>query len=300
MPTDRTYLYGYPPPGTPQTRLTLAGLETRVAWVNLAFEFKRRLLSMFNYGLDRGIDVGIGGGWRSSAQQEQVFRARYAIVPCSTSGSLSWNGQCWKLKPGFAPSAPPGRSYHETTPPNDGAIAADLIGNIAWADTVAAMFGLRSLANLTPPNNELWHHQPIEVATARRNYDGVPIWPFPLPDDPPPPPPPPPPGRMIPLMYRIRYKLDRWPGAFEAIVEPGVVRHAQSGNRGVVDSRAGVPLVELPREELIWTLEDASLRHVSIDLASGTAQNPFSVAYDNGNYHDTELELLWARRMAAV
>lgn len=181
---ERTYLYGYPPVGAPPIRLTVAQLETRLAWINLAYEFRRRLLAMFDYGQDRGVDVGIGGGWRSSAQQEQVFRERYVVVPCP--GQITWNGQCWNKRPGVAPSAPPGRSYHETTPPNDGGIAADLIGNIAWADAVAYLFGLRSLANLAPPNNELWHHQPGEVATARRNYDGRALAPFPLPGAPPP------------------------------------------------------------------------------------------------------------------
>jgi hypothetical protein len=253
---------------------------------------------MFDYGLDRGIDVGIGGGWRSSAQQEAVFRERYAVVSCSTAGSIAWNGQCWKLKPGMAPSAPPGRSYHETTPPNDGAIAADLIGNIVWADQVAFMFGLRSLANLPSPNNELWHHQPIEVATARRNYDGYAIQPFPLPEDPPPPPPS---GRIID-MYGISYKLDRWPGPHLDRVGLDSIEHVQDGDAWQIDlatfpdGAPGMPVKTLDREQYKAMLRDRGRRHVSIDENGYNTQDPFDPNYAGGEFADIELSDLWRRQ----
>lgn len=175
-----TYLYGY---ATPSQRLTVAELETRATWKNLDAEFKRRLVALFNASQAAGHEVGIGGGWRSSQQQEALFRSRYTSAPAPPG--ILWNGTWWTKKPGVASSAPPGRSYHEDSTP-DGAIAADLIGDIAWAGTVAETFGLFDLSAV---NDEPWHFQPVEIPVARRNFNGQPLKRFMLPDDIPLPPP---------------------------------------------------------------------------------------------------------------
>lgn len=130
-------------------------------------ELRRRLLALFDASQDAGTDVGLGQGWRSSAEQERTFRARYDQAPCPAD--VRWDGKCWRLKPGMAPVAPPGRSYHEETTPAGFALAADLVGDIAWANSICAEFGLRHFADV---NDEPWHHQPIEVPTSRTNYAG--------------------------------------------------------------------------------------------------------------------------------
>ncbi len=287
--TDRTYLYGY---GEWQTCLTLGGLNARLAWSNLATEFERRLLALFDYCIDRGHDVGIGGGWRSSEQQRQVFIDRHYVVPCGTTGTIAYDGKCYKLKPGEAPSAPPGSSYHETTEPNGGAIAADLIGDIRYADDIAHLFGLRSLANLLPPNDELWHHQPIEVATARRNYNGVAITAWQFPGSTLPTPTPTPSGRIID-MYGISYQLDRWPGPHLDRVGIDSIEHVQDGDAWQIDQFAGVPVKVLTREQYIAVIKDRGRRHVSIAPDGTNTQDPFGADYDSGNYADLELSGLW-------
>lgn len=166
------YLYGY---GNPPSRLTLVQLEQRQTWSGLDPEFRRRLLALFD--ASNGT-LGIGGGWRSAAQQEALFRSRYTSHD-SPPGTL-WLGKYWRLRPGMAPSTPPGRSYHEDSTPG-GAIAADLIGNLAFGLAHGKEFGLRDLADV---NDEPWHFQPIEVPTARRNHDGGPLARWPLPTTP--------------------------------------------------------------------------------------------------------------------
>jgi hypothetical protein len=168
-----SYLYGY---SSPPLRLSLAELEGRLTWRGLDPEFRRRLVALFD--ACNGT-VGIGGGWRSAAQQEALFRSRYTAH--SSPPGTEWLGMYWRLKPGMAPSTPPGRSYHEDTTPGPrpgSAIAADLIGDLDAAHRLASWYGLRDLANV---NNEPWHFQPIEVPTARRDYTGAPLkaWTFP-------------------------------------------------------------------------------------------------------------------------
>jgi hypothetical protein len=163
------YLYGYT---LPTPRLTIVELERRQTWLGLDPEFRRRLIAMFDAS---GGKVGIGGGWRSAAQQEALFRSRY--TPFDSPPGTLWESQYWRKNPGVAPSTPPGRSYHEDSTLG-GAIAADLIGDLDIAHRLGPTFGLRDLADV---NNEPWHFQPIEVPTARRNHDGrpIPVWTIP-------------------------------------------------------------------------------------------------------------------------
>ena len=128
---------------------------------------RRRLLALFDGSKQAGTDVGLGQGWRSSAEQERTFRQRYEPAPCPAQ--VRWNGECWRLKPGMAPAAPPGRSYHEATTATGDALAADLVGDLAWANAVCADYGLRHFASI---GDEPWHHQPIEIPTSRTNYAG--------------------------------------------------------------------------------------------------------------------------------
>ena len=170
------YPYGY---GTPPAMLTVAELEQRQAWARLHPEFRRRLIALFDAARFHGVTLGIGGGWRSSASQEQTFLARHERV--RIGGCCRYNGVRYKLRKGMAHAAPPGRSYHESVPELAGfAVAADLIGDLAWANANANAYGL---AHFAPPHplREPWHHQPNEVPNARSAYRGeqLAVWALP-------------------------------------------------------------------------------------------------------------------------
>ena len=171
------YPYGY---GRPPAQLTLAELEQRTNWRNLHPEFRRRLVAMFDAAAARGKVLGIGGGWRSSASQEQVFYARHEQV--RIGGCCSHAGKRWKLRKGMAHAAPPGRSWHEGHPSFDGlALAADLIGDWDWSMANCHLYGLRHFG---PPSTlkEPWHYQPLEVPPARSQWKGEKLTVWQLPD----------------------------------------------------------------------------------------------------------------------
>ena len=171
------YPFGY---GAPAAQLSLAELEQRQSWVRLHPEFRRRLVAMFDAARAEGRTLGIGGGWRSSASQEQTFLARHEQV--RIGGCCSWQGKRWKLRRGAAHAAPPGRSYHESVPQlGNFAVAADLIGDLPWMNANAARFGFIHFA---PPHRlrEPWHVQPAELVEARSGYRGEQLRVWPLPD----------------------------------------------------------------------------------------------------------------------
>ena len=170
------YPYGY---GRPPAQLTLAELEQRTNWRNLHPEFRRRLIAMFDAAAAQGRVLGIGGGWRSSASQEQVFFARHEQV--RLGGCCQHNGKRWRLRRGMAHAAPPGRSWHEGHPAFDGlALAVDLIGDWDWSMANCHLYGLRHFG---PPSTlkEPWHYQPLEVPAARSQYKGekLTVWQLP-------------------------------------------------------------------------------------------------------------------------
>ena len=174
--TVNRYPYGY---GRPPMQLTLAELEQRTNWRLLHPEFKRRLIAMFDAAAAQGRVLGLGGGWRSSASQEQVFLARHQQV--LVGGCCVHNGKRWKLRKGMAHAAPPGRSWHEGHPAFDNlALAVDLIGDWDWSMANCARFGLRHFG---PPSTlkEPWHYQPVEVPAARSQYSGqkLTVWQLP-------------------------------------------------------------------------------------------------------------------------
>jgi hypothetical protein len=124
-------------------------------WNKLDSRMKERLLKLFRASGGR---LWLGNGWRSSSQQESMFRDRYVPDP---NGSISWNGQKWRHVKGAA-AAPPGRSMHEI------GLAADLEGDLGWMNAHAAEFGLKHFAGV---NNEPWHVQPAELPNSRRDFE---------------------------------------------------------------------------------------------------------------------------------
>lgn len=175
---ERTYLYSYGagPFGASPTRRTREYIESRETFAKVHPVLMDRLFDLADAVIDAGSDYGFGSGWRSSTQQMQVFTSRYTKVDTWTG--IYWDGSPdWPDKAGYyvhssgAPSAPPGRSYHEST--TDGgkgfALAVDMVGDHRLGNPMAANFGLRHFANV---NGEPWHYQPVEIPNARRSYGG--------------------------------------------------------------------------------------------------------------------------------
>lgn len=171
------YPFGY---GSPPVQLTLAELEQRQSWARLHPEFRRRLIAMMDEAQRQGRTLGIGGGWRSSASQENTFLARHERV--RIGGCCVYKGQRYRLRRGAAHAAPPGRSYHESVPQlNDMAVAADLIGDLPWMNSVAHRYGFVHFAS-PHPLREPWHIQCSDLPSARSSYAGQQLAPFPLPE----------------------------------------------------------------------------------------------------------------------
>jgi hypothetical protein len=128
-------------------------------WDRLDPRMKERLTRMFRDGGGRvWLGRGDGSGWRSSDRQREMFLDRYRPDP---NGKIEWNGQRWTHVKD-APAAPPGRSMHEI------GLAADLEGDIAWANANAANYGLKHFASV---NNEPWHFQPAELPNGRAEFE---------------------------------------------------------------------------------------------------------------------------------
>lgn len=181
-----TYPYGY---NTPPEQLTAAQLETKRTWARLHPEMKRRLLAMFDAAKAAGKVLGVGEAARSAAQQRTVFLDRHAVV--ASGGCCGYEGKRYQLKAGMAHAAPPGKSYHEDDSYEASAVAADLVGDLAWMKAQCARYGLVEFSNV---NNEPWHVQPAEFPTARSQYAGqrLTVWALPQPPAPPKPDPIPP------------------------------------------------------------------------------------------------------------
>lgn len=164
-----TFPFGY---STPPARLTLAEMNTRPTWTRLDAEFRDRLSAMFVDAASKGVSLGLGGGWRSSAIQRATFLERHVQVP--SGGCCSYMGQRWALKPN-AHAAPPGASYHEETQRDGDALAADLIGDLFWMNANCWRFRLVHFGGV---NKEPWHVQPVEIPTGRPRYNGAELVPW--------------------------------------------------------------------------------------------------------------------------
>lgn len=146
-----------------------SGLLAWAPWSRFDFEFRRRLKMLMDDAIDKGFNVGIGGGWRSSDAQRDLFLSRYHREDDSNlTGSVYWNGVWWERNDGAAPAAPPGRSYHESTTKSGMCLAADMVGNLTYMNANCEKYGLVHFGNI---NGEPWHFQPIEIPHSRKDYD---------------------------------------------------------------------------------------------------------------------------------
>lgn len=161
-----TYRCGY---GT--TRRTAVELNSWSRWTGLHPEMRRRYLALMDAARAAAVDLGIGGGSRTEAEQFALFDARHDPA---TAGCCRYQSKTWKLVTG-AHAAPPGVSYHEPTVLSGGvryAVAVDAVGwENGWLQANCGRFGLRTFAGLAGSMNEPWHCQPIELPTSRASYD---------------------------------------------------------------------------------------------------------------------------------
>ena len=118
--------------------------------------FRQRLEKM----MEDNPNVGVGNGFRTSAQQRTLFLSRYSRTTDKTG--TFWDGAYWKKNSGVADAAPPGLSMHEI------GLAADLTGDLQWVQKNADKYGLKTFADV---NNEPWHVQPAELPNSRREYE---------------------------------------------------------------------------------------------------------------------------------
>lgn len=175
-----TYRTGY---GT--RRRTLAELKAWPEFAAVLPEMQRRLIAWMDACRARGVDVGIGEGIRTTAEQEAEFLERHTLV--SSGGCCGYNGKRYALKSGMAHVAPPGRSYHEPTV-GIYCLAVDTVGHNSVSEGLLAAYGLRSFAGLSGAGREPWHVQVVEIPTARANYNPtvhvVKVWSLPAPTPP--------------------------------------------------------------------------------------------------------------------
>lgn len=169
---DRTMTVTYRT-GYSTTRRTLAELKAWDRFAGLHPEFQRRLICLMDHARVAGIDLGIGGGLRTTDEQYRLFDSRHD--PVASGGCCSYAGKRWALVTG-AHAAPPGLSYHEPTIPWNGkvwAAAVDLVGwENGWVNTPGRLdkFALRSFAGAL---DEPWHLQPWtqELPTSRSAFN---------------------------------------------------------------------------------------------------------------------------------
>lgn len=177
----RVYMTGYA--GSTKDE---AGLLAWPVWQRFDPEFARRLKLLLDASIDAGHACGVGGGWRSAAQQLAGFLDRHTpendndlngsiffrySLPVARYGKAAGTVvEWWERRADAAPMAPPGRSYHESTTRDGKCLAVDLVGDLRWIGANASKFGLLHFGNI---NGELWHLQPIEIPHARRNYNAA-------------------------------------------------------------------------------------------------------------------------------
>lgn len=163
-----TYRTGY---GT--QRRTLAELRTWSRFSMLHPEIQKRVIGLMDAARAAGVDLGIGGAFRTEQEQLSLFLSRHNEV--GSGGCCSYNGKRYALVAGMAHAAPPFRSYHEgTVRITDGTlrgVALDMVGwENGWMEKHLAAYGMRSFAALSGAMHEPWHIQPVEFPTARSQY----------------------------------------------------------------------------------------------------------------------------------
>jgi hypothetical protein len=106
---------------------------------------------------------------------------------------------------------------------------------------------------------------------------------------PPEPEPEPTPRKAVPDMVIITYQQTGWPGAATFKVSADTLDHAQNGVAIDVLAFAGVPRIEVSRDQMVHFLRDPSTRHQSLTAGGANLGQPFA-----GAYFDAELAAAWS------
>lgn len=163
-----TYRTGY---GT--ERKTLTQLKAWIRFANIHPEIQKRVIGLMDAARAHGVDLGVGGGFRTFEEQKSLFLSRHNRV--ASGGCCSFEGSRYALVAGMAHAAPPYRSFHEGTISLNSklyGVALDMVGwENGWMEKNLAAYGLRSFAALSGSMREPWHIQPIEFPTSRSSYD---------------------------------------------------------------------------------------------------------------------------------
>jgi LysM repeat protein len=153
---------------SPPAMKTIDQVFARPSVVILHPEYKKRWKGLM---IASGGKLGIGGGGRTTEQQERVFLDRHNKV--GSGGCCMYKDQRYQLKMGYAHAAPPGLSFHETIV-DGGAAAVDAIGDLKWAALNCQAYGLAQASW----GNELWHFQfdefPNSVSSWKRSGSPAP------------------------------------------------------------------------------------------------------------------------------
>lgn len=154
-----TYRIGYA-----NQRVDLAGLRAWSRFAGVHPEVQKRVIAMMDAARAAGVDLGVGGAFRSTAEQESLFLQRHEP---SLTGCCWYRLRRWRLRDGMAHAAPPGKSFHE--PCIDGkCLALDMVGwESGWLERNAGAFWMRTF---TEVNGERWHVQPSEIAASRSSW----------------------------------------------------------------------------------------------------------------------------------
>lgn len=225
---SRTYMSGYA--GSTKTE---AALLAWPVWQRFDPEFARRLKMLMDASIDAGKPCGVGGGWRSTEGQRNLFLSRYHpeddndltgdvfwpyVLPSAMYGKAAgYAVNYWERNAGAAPAAPPGRSYHESTTSLGHCLAADMVGDLSFLTANAEKAGLIHFGNI---NGEVWHFQPYEIPHARSNYRAALHEPLPVFSGTPfPPPPPPPKPPVIVPAPTLRLKTPTMSGKDVAVLQ---------------------------------------------------------------------------------
>lgn len=160
-----TYRTGY---GT--TRRTLSELMAWSRFAGVHPEVQRRVIAMMDAARGVGVDLGVGGAFRTYEEQKSLFLSRHNLV--ASGGCCGFEGKRYALISGAAHAAPPFRSYHEGAVNVNGTlrcVALDMVGwENGWMEKNVAAYGMKTFTNV---NGENWHVQPVEFPNARSSYD---------------------------------------------------------------------------------------------------------------------------------
>lgn len=160
-----TYRTGY---GT--TRRTLSELLAWSKFAGVHPEVQRRVIALMDGARRVGVDLGVGGAFRTYDEQLALFLSRHNEV--ASGGCCGFNGKRYALISGAAHAAPPYRSYHEGTVNVNGTlkcVALDMVGwENGWMEANITPYGMKTF---TLVNSEKWHIQPTEFPNSRSSYD---------------------------------------------------------------------------------------------------------------------------------